>query len=168
MVLALDVHYRTNQAYAVGILFNWNDAQPLLIVKARIEEINEYVPGEFYKRELPCLLEIVNKTDLKSLEAIIIDGHVYIDGELNFGLGGKLWETLDTGIPVIGVAKTAFYKNKNTVREVCRGESKNPLYISAIGMDVSEAANRIKDMEGDFRIPSLLKQLDVLTKTVSI
>lgn len=164
MLLALDVHYRENTTKAVGVLFNWEDTEPTEIVTVSIDDVAEYVPGEFYKRELPCLLNVIAKIDLKQLEAIIIDGYVYIDNEKNFGLGGILWETLNKKIPIIGVAKTSFFKNKETVIEVTRGESIKPLFVSAIGFDLNLAALKIKQMHGSYRIPHILKQLDSETK----
>ncbi len=164
MILALDVHYRTNQAYSVGFLFDWNSVHPTQILLSTIENIEEYIPGEFYKRELPCLMAIINQIELNSLEAIIVDGHVYVDNDHNFGLGGKLWDTINKQVPIIGVAKTSFYSNRNTVEEVFRGDSKKPLYVSAVGMDRIEAAKSIQVMQGEFRIPNILKQLDVETK----
>ncbi len=164
MLLALDVHYRENTTKAVGVLFNWEDTEPIEIVTEFIDDVAEYVPGEFYKRELPCLLKVIAKIDLNQLEAIIIDGYVFIDNEKNFGLGGVLWETLNKQIPIIGVAKTSFFKNKETVIEVNRGESIKPLFVSAIGFDLNLAALKIKQMHGSYRIPHILKQLDTETK----
>jgi deoxyribonuclease V len=164
MLLAIDVHYRENESKAVGVLFDWEDTEPIEIVTVFIDDVAEYTPGEFYKRELPCLLKIIDKIDLNQLEAIIIDGYVYIDNNKNYGLGGILWETLNKQIPIIGVAKTSFFKNKETVIEVTRGESIKPLFVSAIGYDLELAALKIKQMYGSYRIPSILKQLDTETK----
>ena len=130
-----------------------------------IDAVNEYIPGEFYKRELPCILKILNRVDMKKVGLIIVDGYVYIDNNKNYGLGGKLWEHLEGEIPVIGVAKTKFVQNTNTVRDVYRGQSKNPLYISAVGIDIVEATNVISDMKGNYRIPDVLKTLDQKTKS---
>jgi len=47
---------------------------------------------------------------------------------------------------------------------VCRGKSRRPLFVSAIGMRPSEAASRIKEMAGPHRIPGMLKLADQLTK----
>jgi deoxyribonuclease V len=164
MLLALDVHYQVDRTKVVGVLFKWDDKEPKKIVIAFMDNVAEYVPGEFYKRELPCLLKIIDKIDLNQLEAIIIDGYVYIDNNKNYGLGGILWETLNKQIPIIGVAKTSFFKNKETVIEVTRGESIKPLFVSAIGYDLELAALKIKQMYGSYRIPSILKQLDTETK----
>lgn len=164
MILAIDVHYRIEEAKAVGILFNWDSIFPIKVVNLTVKDIKAYVPGEFYRRELPCLIEIINNIDTNNIEAIIVDGHIFIDNELNFGLGGKLWQALNEKIPVIGVAKTSFFQNKETVVEIYRGKSDKPLYVSSIGIDVNFAASKVKGMAGEFRIPSLLKELDVLTK----
>lgn len=123
-----------------------------------------YIPGEFYKRELPCILKVIEKVNLAELEAIIIDGYVFIDNEKKFGLGGYLWESLNKKLPVIGVAKTSYMGNKDTIVELLRGESKNPLYISSIGIELNKAVELIKSMHGEYRIPTLLKELDKLTK----
>ncbi|MDN3548820.1 hypothetical protein [Mucilaginibacter aquaedulcis] len=106
MILSVDVHYKEDSAKAVGLLFDRSDET----ITTFIEQIN-----------------------LNDIEAIIIDGYAYVDNNKAFGLGAFLWEALEEKIPVIGVAKTSFYKNKETVTALYRGESKNPLYISLIG-----------------------------------
>ncbi|WP_312766070.1 endonuclease V [Epilithonimonas sp.] len=165
MILALDVHYREEETKAVGVLFNWKDAVPQDVLIGYIEDVKAYIPGQFYKRELPCLIKIIEKLDISKLEAIIVDGHIYVDNDHNYGLGGKFYEILENKIPIIGVAKTPFYNNKETVTQIKRGESNNPLYISAIGIDLSTAAQKIRDMHGAFRIPNILKTLDQITKS---
>ena len=165
MILALDVHYREKEAKAVGVLFHWEDAESIEVLVEYIKEVADYIPGEFYKRELPCLMQVIKKIDINLIEAIIVDGYIYVDNEKTYGLGGKLYEKLGSKIPVIGVAKTPFFTNKETVKEINRGKSKNPLYISSIGIDLDRAAKQIEDMYGNFRIPEILKKLDTITKT---
>ena len=65
----------------------------------------------------------------------------------------------------MGVAKSPFKGSCKLVREICRGGSKRPLFVSAIGMDIDEAARLVKRMSGEFRMPGLLKILDDETKT---
>ena len=166
MYLALDVHYKNNYAKSVGITFlTTNDETPQETIIERLEEIAPYQPGQFYKRELPCLLQVISKVNLNDLEAILVDGHVFVDNNGQFGLGGYLYDALDRKVPIIGIAKRAFHANKDTVIEVCRGTSNNPLHISAIGMEVIKAAQFIKEMHGNHRHPTLLKILDGITKT---
>lgn len=164
MILALDVHYKADGAKAVGVLFNWEYAFAEKVVIEYINEVADYIPGEFYKRELPCLLKIIEQISLDNIDAIIIDGYVYIDNDMNFGLGGRLWEALEKRVPVIGVAKTSFFKNKDTIRELKRGISNSPLYISSIGLELDTSVNFIRNMKGDYRMPDILKLLDRKTK----
>lgn len=164
MYLALDVHYKTNHAKTVGVFFNLEDKEPRRVIITYSLEVNDYIPGQFYKRELPCLLEAITKVDLNTIKVIVVDGHVYVDNGLAPGLGTHLYNALNKKIPVIGVAKKAFLTNAQTVLPLLRGTSKTPLYISAIGMELSEAVKGISSMHGEYRMPTILKTLDRLTK----
>lgn len=44
--------------------------------------------------------------------------------------------------------------------------SKNPLFVTALGGNLVDYAKKVANMDGDFRIPTLLKILDVETKKV--
>ena len=90
----------------------------------------------------------------------MIDGFVYLDDEGGYGLGGHLYERLERRAQIVGVAKSPFKGSCKFVREIYRGGSKRPLFVSAIGMDVDEAARLVKGMGGEFRMPGLLKILD--------
>lgn len=164
MLLALDVHYREQIAKSVGVLFEWEDMSPKEVIVDYVDDIAEYIPGAFYKRELPCLLKVIKQVDLKNIEAIIIDGYVYIDNDYKYGLGGFLWESLGKQIPVIGLAKTSFFSNKDTVKKIFRGDSKKPLFVSGIGCNVDDMVERTKNMKGNYRVPNVLKELDIITK----
>lgn len=129
-----------------------------------VEEVEKYVPGQFYKRELPCIIEFLNDINLYEIELIIIDGFIYLDDENKKGLGTFLYESLNCKIPIIGVAKSKFHDNSKNVSEIFRGESKNPLYISSIGIDLLEASAFIQNMFGEFRLPHLIKLVDTETK----
>jgi deoxyribonuclease V len=165
VILAIDVYYKNESAKAVGVLFStWEDDKSLHEIIERLDNIEEYEPGKFYKRELPCVLKIIEKVDLKSIETIVIDGYVYVNDDRDYGLGGMLWDKLGGKVSVIGVAKTSFYANQGTIVQVKRGQSNSPLYVSAIGMDVKQAAELIQNMKGNYRVPDILKDLDHRTK----
>lgn len=164
MILALDSYY-PGDAYTVCLSFeNWTDERPSQVFTEHTPLVEEYEPGFFYKRELPCILSILKKISLENIEAIVIDGFVTLDDAGKLGLGGHLYEALNKRIPIIGVAKSDFISLIHGKRMVYRGTSAKPLYITAAGMEQEVAADFIKSMYGDFRIPTLLKQLDVLTK----
>lgn len=167
MMLAFDSYYYDDKAKTVALLFeNWIDDSPKEVLSEILTNIAEYEPGAFYKRELPCMLSLLQQIDLATIEAIIIDGFVVLDDAGKLGLGGHLYEFLQKKIPVIGVAKTNFATIINLKRAIYRGGSKNPLYITALGMDLDQASTNIQGMYGNYRIPSLLKLLDSLTKTI--
>jgi deoxyribonuclease V len=165
MILALDVYYRAGAAKTVGALFcDWADARPTEILTEFLFQVAAYEPGAFYKRELPCLMALIEKLDLAKMDAIVVDGYVFLDDDGRKGLGAILFDTLGGKVPVVGVAKTSFANNTLNVAEVYRGNSKHPLYISAVGMDLEKAARRVKEMHGGYRIPTLLKMVDQETK----
>lgn len=165
MIVAIDVHYREAFAKVVSIEFKtWEDTAPYKIHEIIINEVAEYVSGEFYKRELPCILKVLKKTDTDKLEIIIVDGYVVLDDEGKAGLGMYLYEALNQKIPIIGVAKRGFINNEKNVIKIKRGESENPLFITSVGIDLNEAAEQIKNMVGEYRMPDLLRILDQKTK----
>lgn len=165
MILAFDTYYFDDKAKTVCLSFhNWTDEHPVNIDTEIIGDIEAYEPGSFYKRELPCILSLLQKIDVPEIEAIIVDGFVVLDDAEKPGLGAYLFEKLQGNTPIIGVAKTSFHNNKKNVRELYRGESKKPLYITARGIDLDEAHSKIKSMHGAFRMPTLLQLLDTKTK----
>ncbi len=93
------------------------------------------------------------------IDSFIIDGYVWL-GENRGGLGLHLYQALQQVVPVIGVAKTRFQGCENWAIPVWRGAGKNPLWITAIGIAPTDAAQQIGRMVGDFRIPTLLKRVD--------
>lgn len=164
IALAIDVYYKTDGlAKAVGVVFDALASAPARGITCFVNNVPDYEPGAFYKRELPCIQAILNEAKDERIDLIIIDGYVYL-GEYKPGLGDKLWQSINRSTPVIGVAKTSFSDADDNVIEVYRGESGKPLYVSAAGIGLEEAALIIKRMPGEFRIPTILKHLDVLTK----
>ncbi|GAA3508267.1 endonuclease V [Aquimarina addita] len=165
MILAFDTYYYDNKAKTVCLSFEeWTDDTPVQIYSEVIEDIAEYEPGAFYKREMPCILSLLKTINLKNVDCIIVDSFVLLNDEGKLGLGGHLYKALDNKIPIIGVAKSGFHENKRNVKELIRGESKKPLYVSAIGITLETAYQLIKKMHGDYRMPTLLQLLDRHTK----
>lgn len=165
MIIAIDVHYRTDEAKIVAVQFeNWGDVEPNQVFIEMKTDIAEYEPGAFYKRELPCIIEVMKKVDMNAITCIVVDGYVYLNDDDKKGLGYYVFEHFGHQIPVIGVAKTSFHQNTKNVRPILRGGSANPLYVTSIGIDLDEAAQKIQSMAGVFRMPTLLKLMDTLTK----
>jgi deoxyribonuclease V len=167
MILAFDTYYFDDKAKTVCLLFSdWTDKEPLAIFTEIIDSNNDYVSGEFYKRELPCIISLLNKINIKEVSFIVLDGYVFLDDLDKYGLGGYLYDELKKAIPIIGVAKNNFIKLENNKKEVYRGESVKPLYVTSVGIERDEAAKKILSMYGNYRIPAILKLLDALTKEI--
>ncbi len=161
-VACLDVYYYENHAKSCCIVFENGNVERIISEYCEIvTPIHEYIPGEFYKRELPCLLRVIEKVQ-ETIDLLIIDSFVWL-GNGKKGLGVYLFEVLEKKIPVIGVAKT-YFKDCNEYLEVYRGRSNKPLYISSIGIDLNDSAKLVKSLKGDHRIPDLLKRVDQLTR----
>jgi len=163
MILAVDVDYGDLSATVAGITFsNWDDREAQEIYVSSVDDIAEYEPGNFYKRELPCILSLLSEHGL-SPDVIVVDGFVYLNGVDEPGLGKHLYDSLGEKIAVIGVAKRAF-KDIDEQYALYRGESKNPLYITAAGICIQKARKAIEQMNGKHRNPTLLKKVDQICR----
>lgn len=118
----------------------------------------DYEPGAFYRRELPCLLDVLARGPRADI--VVVDGYVWL-GDGKAGLGAHLHAAL--GGAVVGVAKTRFAGATDAIA-VCRGVSRAPLYVSAAGMSTEEAAAMVAAMHGPYRVPTLLKRVDMLAR----
>lgn len=165
MIYAFDTYYYENFAKTVCIAFEkWDSETESFIYSENTEITSDYESGAFYKRELPCILSLLKKIDLQKGDLIIVDGYVTLDNSGKIGLGGYLYQSLDEKYPVIGIAKNGFNSEDDQRRTVLRGESKTPLFLTAVGIDVDEIQSNIENMHGNYRIPTLLKKLDQLTR----
>jgi deoxyribonuclease V len=163
VIACTDVHYGKTQAIAACLLFrDWPDDQPCLEVREQIQHPAPYEPGRFYRRELPGLLSVIGRL-VERPAVIVIDGYVWLGDEFHPGLGAYLYEALGKSAAVIGVAKTLFQQGP-AVRAIKRGKSLKPLYVTAAGLDLNEAANSVVELHGEFRIPTLLKKVDRLCR----
>jgi deoxyribonuclease V len=165
LIAALDVSYPLGGgAMAAGVVFReWSDTQPMSEHQLQVAAVSPYIPGAFYRRELPCLLALLEAID-QPLTAIVIDGYVWLSEKQRPGLGARLHEALGGTIPIIGVAKSLF-RGSLFAAPVQRGNSKLPLYITAAGIDTAHAALLVQSMHGKHRVPTLLKRVDQLSKS---
>lgn len=165
MKIAIDVQYTDSSALIGGVLFeNWKDSHSVQNIVSEYHQVQAYEAGQFYKRELPCILKLIQEHNIKP-EVIIIDGYVFLDGISQVGLGHYLYQALKETVPIIGVAKKAF-KDISPTYAIYRGQSQNPLYVTSIGMTANDAQKNIQAMQGKYRIPTLLKQADQLCRGI--
>lgn len=161
LIVCCDVGYRPQSSVAAGVAFrSWTDAKAAESWTSVLPAAEPYQPGEFFRRELPCLLALLQG---RSPKIVVIDGNVWLDSSGSWGLGAHLHHALGGASIVVGVAKTAFRGSLFAV-PVLRGESQNPLYVTAAGASAEEAASWVKSMHGSFRIPTLIKLADRLSR----
>jgi deoxyribonuclease V len=137
MIAAFDVHYlEDGRASAAAVLFSdYSDSEPETVyTKFLTAGAADYIPGELYRRELPCILTLLKQIN-KALDEMIVDGYVMLGNKP--GLGQHLFESFD-GI--------------------------RPLYLTSAGMEQKKASERIKMMHGAYRVPTLLKRVDLLAR----
>jgi len=162
-IVSVDVDYRPDFAQAAAVVFeDWEEAAPLEERVVRIDEVAPYVPGAFYKRELPCILAVL-KEILQRPAIVVVDGYVWLGGLSKPGLGAHLYRALGESTSVIGVAKTPFHSATDAIA-ITRGKSLTPLFVTAAGMNACDAAASVARMHGPYRIPTLLKRTDALCR----
>jgi deoxyribonuclease V len=159
---AVDVHYPTEGgARAAAVLAaDPSFAHVLAELTATVPEVPPYRQGEFYLRELPPLRAVLRNVD--DLRLLVVDGYVDLDALGRPGMGAHAHGVF--GVPVIGVAKTAFPTATHAL-QVLRGKSTRPLFITAAGMPVDAAADLVRNMAGRFRMPDVMRRADALART---
>jgi len=159
-IACFDVAYSSMAAAAACVLIAGWDAKGADRTQVRCFDgpPARYEPGAFYKRELPLLLSMISELDVE-IEVIVIDGYVWLDANRQLGLGGHLFSSLGRRIPVIGIAKTR-YRNDTWSIPVLRGESQRPLFVTSAGMEATRAAECVRRMHGEYRIPTILNLVD--------
>ncbi|MDF1695950.1 MAG: endonuclease V [Saprospiraceae bacterium] len=162
MIYSFDTYYYEGNARTACLGINdWSDGEVDFSKIEILSGIQEYESGSFYKRELPCITSILKNIHLDTdADILVVDGFVVLDDYGKLGLGGYLFEYLEHKIPIIGVAKNNFATLHHAKREVLRGNSKKPLFVTALGMDLDIAAKNIQTMHGTYRFPTVLKLLD--------
>jgi deoxyribonuclease V len=93
---------------------------------------------------------------------LVIDGYTDLDSGGRPGLGAHAHA--EFGVPVIGVAKSALPTATHAV-PVLRGTSVRPLFVTAAGMPRDQAADLVRHMAGQHRLPDALRRADTLART---
>ena len=160
MIACIDADYRDAEAITACVAIrDFADETPVFERVVRSPHPPQpYEPGSFYLRELPGVLAVLAATG--DVSTVIIDGYVWLGADRP-GLGARLFA--EVNVPVIGVAKTRFKDNDRAI-EVTRGGSSRPLYVTSAGIDVDDAARRVRSMHGEHRLPTILKRVDRLAR----
>lgn len=164
MIACFDVYYAANNATAAAIVFSdWRSPVAEFEYTTNLSEVADYEPGKFYLRELAPLLAVIDKIE-QSIDTLVIDGYCHLSSDLKPGLGAYLDDALSRHVEIVGVAKNRYRESRHAA-EVFRGVSSKALFVTSIGVDSKLAAERVASMDGDFRIPTMLKAVDRLSRT---
>jgi deoxyribonuclease V len=160
-IAAFDVHYREDgMASAAAVCFHdFADAAYSKAYQHILPVPGSYVPGAFFRRELPCIFALLERIEIP-LKVLLIDGYVMLDARP--GLGQHLFKVGAGRYAVIGIAKSPYHGAHGA--EVFRGGSQRPLYVTSAGIDLENACQAIRCMHGPHRIPTLLRQVDRLAR----
>jgi len=114
LIACVDVDYRDTAAVAAGLWFRgWDAATAESQEVVSFAKAAEYEPGQFYRRELPCLLGVLKRHP--PADVVIVDGYVWLGNGVP-GLGAHLHAAI--GGVVVGVAKTRFVGATDAVASV--------------------------------------------------
>lgn len=162
MILAVDALYddKTATGQVAGVLFpRWGSLMPSREYLIEVNNVAPYKSGEFYKRELPSILALLDVVS-EPVELIIVDGYVDLEPG-HAGIGRHLYEHLGQKVPIIGIAKSRF---RSAQAAEVRRHGTRPLFVTSAGIPQDEAAKHVLSMVGPNRIPDLLKRVDTLTR----
>jgi deoxyribonuclease V len=163
MLAAVDAHYTGETATVACVTFGaWPDDAAAAEYVTVVQGVQPYTPGEFWRRELPSVLAVLELLP-RAPQVVVIDGNVWLDDKGRKGLGAHLFDALGRAAAVVGVAKHSFAGAVNAA-PVRRGDSERPLYVTACGMPSEDAEAAVRSMHGVYRIPTLLKRVDQLCR----
>lgn len=134
-------------------------AAPYAEWTAEVPAAAPYLPGQFFRRELPALRPVLAAAG--RLRLVVVDGYADLDPAGRPGLGAHVHE--EFAVPVIGVAKTSFRTATHAI-PVTRAGSARPLFVTAAGLPLTEAASLVRAMAGPYRLPDALRRADALAR----
>jgi len=164
VIAILDAAYAEEASVAACLTADdWTSPVPIAEFTHRAGCAEAYTPGEFHRREFPLIMSVLAMLPERP-RILVIEGYVWLDTDGCKGLGAHLFEALRGRTAVVGVAKSRFAGAEQWVEQVARGDSANPLWVTAAGVTLSEAVSGVKRMHGPHRIPTLVGRVAQLAR----
>ncbi len=177
IVAGVDVSYSYPEAFVALSL--WKDGKGIDTITDELEVRFPYIPTFLAFRELPCMLDILEKASPEP-DIVMVDGNGIMHPERS-GLASHLG--VETGLPTIGVAKSQLcgdvmeeVDENNRVSEVRdEGElighavlegnrAKNPIYVSP-GHNVShDSAVELVRRYCRYKVPQPIRKAHIAAK----
>ena len=159
--VAVDVHYLgSGGARAAAVVAI--DARFSKVVAERTEVLADVLPTGLVSSICVNSRRSAVVSGLRGLSLLVVDGYADLDPGGRPGLGAHANAAL--GVAVIGVAKTAFRAATHAVT-VLRGTSVRPLFVTAAGMPQDQAADLVRRMAGQHRLPDAIRRAGTLART---
>ncbi len=178
-IAGVDVGYKNNRARAAVVVFSFPEMNILDYEVSEGEIGFPYVPGLLSFREIPHLLQVLEKLKIQP-HLVIVDGQG-IAHPLRFGVASHLG--ILTGIPTIGCAKsrligthqepgeekgsfTYLYDSDEIIGAVMRTRAKvSPVYLSC-GHKISleTAVEYVFKCTGKYRLPEPIRSAHRMTQ----
>ncbi len=175
-ICAFDVHIVDNIGKGAMIFYDTITKKVVHKLTNVLPCTEPYVPGFLAKRELPYFIDLYKSIPYKP-DYIFVDGNGRLHPEKN-GLACQIAKYSE-GVPVIGISKNMFmfpgitvfkntieYKDEVVGRMLYNGTSKNPVYVSIGGGDITinQAYDLVKSCS-KFRIPEPIRHADHLSRS---
>lgn len=179
MIIALDSYYQGDICNTSLVLFSKKEDKYIYTDTIYTTVTSPYIPGMFYLRELPGIKLILSKFKFEnpewwdSVDTIIVDSFYKLkkDDKIWDGLGSHLFNWLvefNNQKHIVSVAKNPFGECEEISELVYRGGSQKPLFVQSSG-DASYDADMIEnELHGNYRIPTMLKIVDQLSRKFPI
>jgi deoxyribonuclease V len=175
-ICAFDAHIINTTGKGALVFYNTVSKKVVHKLTNKLPCTEPYVPGFLAKRELPYFMDLYKLIPYRP-DYIFVDGNGRLHPEKN-GLACQIAK-YSRGVPVIGIAKNMFkfpgttifrntieYQDEIVGRMLYNGTSKNPVYVSIGGGDITinEAYDLVKSCSIT-RIPEPIKFADRLSRT---
>ena len=166
--LSTDVAYDNGTGYGIGVVFDgFNDSKPSDVIEVIVPDVGEYIPGEFYKRDLKVLTAIYEEYKQRfKKNPLVVFVDAYVDLGDKKGCGRYFAESIDDEAIVVGIAKNEYKPatEAGVAEPVLRGSSTKSLFVTSTIIPKEDAGTLVKMLHGENRHPTLIKKTDILTK----
>jgi deoxyribonuclease V len=164
VIAILDAAYAGEASVAACLTADdWTSTVPIAEFTHRAGRAEPHTPGEFHRREFPLIMSVLAMLPERP-RMLVIEGYVWLDTDGRKGLGAHLFEALRGRTAIVGLATSCFADAEQWVEQVGRGDSENPLWVTAAGVTLSEAVSGVKRMHGPHRIPTLVGRVAQLAR----
>lgn len=180
LVAGLDVHYHGDDELAAAVVvLDAGDLAPVEQVVVRGKASFPYVPGLFAFRELPALMEALDRLTVRP-DLLVCDGYG-VAHPRGFGLACHVGVL--TGLPSLGVGKTAFVgtcaepaqergawtpivlDGATVGRALRTRDAVKPVYVSqGHRVDLDTVCAQVLRLTPDFRLPEPIRRADRLAR----